>query len=98
MIPIGELQIGNWVEHQGKFRQISLLMRSMDSVLLKGYDYSVKCDNIAAIDIFDNATYIQQQLSLLPNGTNACLFACNNQIEKLHELQNKCKDATNIKL
>ena len=35
MIPIGELQIGNWVEHQGKFRQISLLMRSMDNWRLR---------------------------------------------------------------
>lgn len=98
MINISDLQVGNWVKYKGAFKQIITLMPNMNSVLLQGYYYAISCNNIESINIFDNATYIQQQLFLLPNGTNACFFAHDNDIEKLHELQNKCKDATNIKL
>lgn len=100
MIPINELQVGNWVEFSGECLQIATIDKKKKNVILKGSSVLISCKAISGINIYDSnyEERIIEGLLALPDGMEAVEYQSTHEIKYLHELQNKCKDATNIKL
>lgn len=100
MIPINELKVGNWVKYMGKHMQIDGILIDKNSVTLRNCNLPARCNDIEPIIIHEksNTQLIIDRMLELPNGKTALDFISDNDIWHLHEVQNKCKDATNIKL
>ena len=99
MIPINELQVGNWVEFLGQCQQIDMIDIKKGKITFKGCTGFTHYSNISAIEIGSKyESRIIDALIALPTGADAIEYKHTNDIKYLHELQNKCKDATNIKL
>lgn len=99
MIPINEIQVGNWVEHKNRYCQISMILFDSKSVILcNNYNYSVSCYDINPIEIDEPKEYIIEKLMELPNKDAIINYMYDNKICQLHKLQNKCKEAKNVML
>lgn len=100
MIPINKLQVNNWVQFLGQCQQIALIDKKNKKVMFKSGSCLISYKYIDGISLYDNnyQERVIDGLNALETGFKAVEYQCTNDVEYVHELQNKCKDATNIKL